>query len=78
MNAYTRQCIQQVLPLRMQPKQNMPISRKDDNLSDNFRPHVDKKSVLEGPEIEADNIDLIGKSLDTGSHAKDMLSRRTP
>ena len=38
---------QQVFLIYMQPKQNVPISRKDDNAYENFRSHEDKKSIPE-------------------------------
>lgn len=53
------------------------MPRKDDNLSDNFEPYVDKKLALKAPEIDANNINLIDQSLDTESHARNILSGHT-
>lgn len=47
----------------MQPKQNIPIPKKNNNLLNNFKPYINKKLALEGPNIEKDNINLIYKSL---------------
>lgn len=51
----------------------MQILGEDDNLSDNFGPYVNKESALQKLEIKADNKYLIGKSLDTRSHTKNIL-----
>ena len=67
---------QEVFPVYIQLEQDTPILGEDDNVSKNFRPHKDNK--LEEQNIEADHRNLIGESLDTGSRAKDGLSRRTP
>ena len=53
----------------------MLILREDYNLSNNFEPYVNKKSALEGPKIEANDIDLINESLNTRNYAKNILSR---
>lgn len=49
----------------------------NNNASDNFGPHVDEESTLEELYIEEDYRDLIDKSLDTKSHARDSLSGST-
>ncbi len=69
---------QQVLPIRMQLKQDTPIPKEDENTSDNFGLHGDEKSILEEQDIEVDHRNSVGKSSDTGSHARDGLSGRTP
>ncbi len=69
---------QQVLPIRMQPKQDKPIPGEDENTSDNFELHEDEESILEEQDIESDHRYLVGESSDTGSHARDGLSGRTP
>ena len=61
----------------MQPKQNIPIPTKNENALENIRSHEDEKSILEKQDNEKDYRILGGKSLDTGSHAKDCLSGRT-
>ena len=48
----------------------MPMPRENNNLFDNFRPHINKKSTLERPDIEIDDIDLISKIFDIRSYAK--------
>ncbi len=69
---------QQVLPLCMQPKQDTPILGEYDNASGNLGPHEDEESTLTEQDIEGDHRNLVGESLDTGSRARDGLSRRTP
>ena len=53
----------------------MPIPEDDDNISENFEPYKDEKFTLEEQNIEGDYINLVGKSLDIGSHARNGLSR---
>lgn len=53
------------------------MAGEDHNLSDNFGPHKDEQPALEGTDIEEHIIELVGKSLDTESHIKDILSGRT-
>ena len=74
MNICTSQIIQQVFLIRMQPKQDMPISEENDNSSNNFRPYKNEKSTLEAKDIEKNHIDWISKSSATKKHAKDSLS----
>ncbi len=72
-------CIsQKVFPIRMQPKQDTPIPGEDENTSDNFGLHEDEESILEEQNIEGDHRYSVGESSDTGSHARDSLSGRTP
>ena len=73
MNTYTSQ---QVLLIYMQPKHNTSIPEEDDNASENFAPHEDKKSTLEKQDIKRDDINLVGKSSDTESRIRDGLLRR--
>lgn len=54
------------------------MPEEDDNASNNFRLYKNKKSILEKQNIEDDPRDLVYKSLDTKSQAKDMLSGRFP
>ena len=75
MNTYISQSI---LFIHMQPKQNTPISGEDDNALQNFGPYEDKKSTLKKQNIERDHTNLVDKSLNNESHAKDSLSRRIP
>ncbi len=75
MNTYTSQ---QILPIRIQPKQDTPILREDDNVSGNFEPHDDEESTLEEQDIEGDHRYLVGESSDTRSRARNGLSERTP
>ena len=56
----------------------MLIPRKDDNASENFGLYKDKESILEEQDIKKDHTNLVGKSLDIESRARDGLSRRTP
>ena len=70
MNVYMNQIIQQVFPTHIQLKQDVPMSRIDDNISDNFRPYKDKKSLSKAQAIEENHKNLVEKSLDTGIHAK--------
>lgn len=56
----------------------MPMLEKDDNLSDNFGPYIDKKSALGEPEIETNDINFVDESLDIKSCIKDIVSGCTP
>lgn len=56
----------------------MPMPEQDDNESNNFRTHMNKKSALKGLNIEDNYRCLVGESLDIRSRAKNMLLRRTP
>ncbi len=70
---------QQVLPVRMQSKQHVPIPEEDDNASENFGPHEDEESPLEEKDIEGDHRNSVGEcSSNAGSRARDGLSERTP
>ncbi len=69
---------QQVLPICLQPKQDMPIPGEDENTSDNFGLYEDEESILEEQDIEGDHRNSVGESSDTRSHARDGLSGRTP
>lgn len=40
---------------------------EDDNISDNFRPHLDKESILCEQDIEGDHRNMVGQSGDTRS-----------
>ena len=51
MNTCTSQTYQQVLTLRMQPEQNMPMAGEDNNSSDNYRSHKDEEPALNAPDI---------------------------
>lgn len=51
----------------------MPILWKNNNLSDNFEPHIDKKSDLKKLDLEKNNTNLIGKNLDIKNCAKNIL-----
>ena len=75
MNSCTSQIIQQVLPTRMQPEQDMPMPGEDDNASDNFGPYEDERSTPKAQDIEGDHRDSVGESSDTGSRAR---AGRTP
>lgn len=50
--------------------------KENDNLWDNFRPQINEKLTIKRSNIEANGIDLVGKSLDTEIDVKDMLLRR--
>ena len=58
MNVYTNQII-------------LPMLGEDDNVSDNFGLYEDEKSIPEAQDIEKDHRDLVGKSSDSGSCAKE-------
>ena len=51
---------------------------KDNYASEIFGPHEDEKSILEEQEIERDHRNLVGKSSDTRSDARDGLLRHAP
>ena len=51
----------------------MPILGKNNNLSENFQPYIDKKSSLKRLYLEKnDNTNLISKSLNTKNLAKNI------
>lgn len=52
--------------------------RENENVSDNFGPHKDEESALKRQNIEGNNIDLVNKSSDAESYARNILSRRSP
>ena len=60
----------------MQPKQDMPMPREDNNILKYFELHKDKKYKLDKNNIKGDHRDLVGKNSNTESHARDNLSRR--
>lgn len=51
----------------------MPIPEKDDNISKNFEPYKNKKSILEDNYIEKDYRDLVSKSLNIKSYIRDSF-----
>lgn len=53
------------------------MPKEDNNAIENFGSQEDEKSILEEQKIEKDHKNLIGKSLNTESHAKNGLLRRT-
>ena len=59
----------------MQPKQNMPMPRKNNNALDNFGPYKNEGPRPEAQDIEGDYRDLVGKSSDTRSRVR---AGRTP
>ncbi len=56
----------------------MPILVEYKNTSDNFGLYEDEESIIEEQDIKGDHSNLVGESSDTGSHARDGLSGRTP
>lgn len=50
---------------------------KKNNALENFRSYEDEKSILEKQNLKKDYKDLINKSLNTISNAKDSLSKHT-
>lgn len=78
MNPYTSQIMQYSLPVKMwQPKQNMPMLEENDYTLDNFQHHEKEEDIVRQQDIEEDYIDLLSKSIDTGSCVRDILSRRS-
>ena len=63
----------QIFPICMQLKQDTPILRKEENISENVGPHEDKELILEEQDIEEDHRNLGDESLDTGSRIRDSL-----
>lgn len=51
----------------------MLIVKKDVNLLDNVESHKDEKLVLDRPNIEDKDINLVSKSLKNRSYARNML-----
>lgn len=56
----------------------MLMPGENDNISEYYEPHKDEEYRIDKQDIEGDYKDLVGKSLDFGSYAKDSLSERTP
>lgn len=52
--------------------------KKDNDILENFEPYEDKKSTLKEQDIEENHGDLVNKSSDTRSHARDGLLRHIP
>ena len=75
-NTCTSQIIQQGLLICMQPEEDMPMLRKDDNASVYFEPHKSEEYTLNEQDIERDHRDSMGKSSNTRSFARDNLSGR--
>ena len=46
------------------------MPREDDNTLNNFGPYENEKSTPEAQKMKRDYRDLVGKSSDTGSHAR--------
>ena len=64
----------QVFSIYMQPKQDIPIPRKDKNTAENILLHVNKKSTLEKQDIKRDHRNSGGKSLNIRSYTRVSLS----
>lgn len=73
-NLYTSEWI---FLIYIQPKQDIIIPRKDNNVSDNFGPYEDKKSILEKYDIQGNYKNLVDKNLNTKSCIKNGLSKYT-
>ena len=58
----------------MQFKQDMSMPGEDNDVTENFRLYENEESKLKKQEMERDQRDLVGKSLDTRSNARDGLS----
>ena len=69
---------QHFLSIYIQLKQNTPILGEEDNVSKNFGLHKDEESILEQQDIQRDHTNLVKKSSDTRSRARDNLSGLTP
>lgn len=50
---------------------------EDNNILDYFGLYVNEKSVLEGSDIEKNDIDLVDESLDIESYTRNILSEYT-
>ena len=57
----------------MKPKQDMSMLEEDNNISDNFGLYKDEKFISEAQNIERNHRDLVSKSSDTRSHARNKL-----
>lgn len=55
----------------------MSMLKEYDNASNNFWLHVDEESILKKQNLKKDNRDLVDKSLEVRSCAKDSLSGHT-
>lgn len=56
----------------------MPMPEEDDNISECFETHKDEKYTLDDQKIKRDFIDLVSKSLNIKSHAKNNLWGHIP
>lgn len=52
------------------------MPEKDNNVLHNFENHKEEKYILKRQDIKDNQIDLIGKSLDTGSCIRDIPLER--
>lgn len=76
MNIYTGQIKWYILLLHIKTKQFIPITGKDHNLWDNFRPHKNENPDSEGVDREEDNINLISKRSDIENRIRYILLKR--
>lgn len=56
----------------------MLIPNEDNNIPDKLRSHKDEESILKERDIEDNSEDLVGKSVNAESQAKNMMSEYTP
>lgn len=54
----------------------MPIPKEDDNALNSFGYHKEEEYTLKRQDIRNNQIDLIGKILDTRNYTKDILPKR--
>ena len=76
-NVYKSQIIQYGRIIHIKSKQNIVMWEKDDNALEYLGPYKDKKYTRNKQYIKKDYKDLIRKSSDTKSRAKDSLSEYT-
>lgn len=55
----------------------MPIPRGNNDVSENSVPYEDEKFIRKEQKMKEHYRDLVGKSLDTRSHAKSSVSKHT-
>lgn len=62
----------------MQPKENTPIPKKNDDISKNLGFYMNEEFTLKEQEIKRDHKNLVDKSLDIRNYARNGLSGHIP
>lgn len=77
MHAFISRIIKLVFSICIKHKQAISMLEKDDNASKNFVSYQNEKFILKEKNIDEDDRNLINKSLNTKSRAKNSMLRCT-